>query len=86
MEVTPDSYFVDQYWWSADGETLYFTERAGLGRSPWLEEISGNDLRPRLVYKTDRPEFLSHFASDGQGTTIRLPLGKQRFSPADRCH
>ena len=67
MEVTPDSYFVDQYWWSADGETLYFTERAGLGRSPWLEEISGNDLRPRLVYKTDRPEFLSHFASDGQG-------------------
>jgi dipeptidyl aminopeptidase/acylaminoacyl peptidase len=67
VEATPDSYFVDQYWWSADGSTLYFTERAGLGRSPWLEEISGNDLRPRLLYKTDQPEFLSYFSSDARG-------------------
>jgi dipeptidyl aminopeptidase/acylaminoacyl peptidase len=67
VEVTPHSYFVDQYWWSADGSMLYFTERAGLGRSPWLQEISGNDLHPRLLYKTDKPEFLSYFSSDAQG-------------------
>ncbi len=82
VEVTPDSYFVDQYWWSADGSTLYFTERAGLGRSPWLQALSGNDLRPRLLYKTDRPEFLSYFSSDAQGRRFAC-LWENNTSPPE---
>jgi dipeptidyl aminopeptidase/acylaminoacyl peptidase len=82
VEVTPDSYFVDQYWWSADGSTLYFTERAGLGRSPRLQELSGNDLRPRLLYKTDRPEFLSYFSSDAQGRRFAC-LWENNTSPPE---
>lgn len=81
VEVTPDSYFVDQYWWSADGSMLYFTERAGLGRSPWLEEM-GNDLRPRLLYKTDRPEFLSYFSSDAPGQRFGC-LSENNTSPPE---
>ena len=66
-EVTPDSYYVDQYWWSTDGTTLYFTERTGLGRAPRLYSVVGNDLVPKLVFKTDRSEYPSSFSSDGRG-------------------
>ncbi len=67
VEVTPDSYYVDQYWWSADGVTLYFTERTGLGRSPQLYSVSRSDLHPKLVFKTERPEYVTSFSSYGRG-------------------
>src|ERR1700722_17518987 len=67
VELTPDSYYVDQYWWSTDGTTLYFTERTGLGRAPRLYSVVGNDLMPKLVFGTDRSEYLSSFSSDGRG-------------------
>jgi dipeptidyl aminopeptidase/acylaminoacyl peptidase len=82
VEVTPDSYFVDQYWWSADGSTLYFTERAGLGRSPWLQELSGNDLHPRPLYRTNHPEFISYFSSDAQGRRFAC-LWENNTSPPE---
>lgn len=66
-EVTPDSYYIDQYWWSTDGTTLYFTERTGLGRAPRLYSVVGNDLVPKLVFRTGRSEYLSSFSSDGRG-------------------
>ena len=66
-EVTPDSYYVDQYWWGKDGMTLYFTERSGLGRAPRLYSVSGNDLMPKLVFGTERSEYLSSFSSDRRG-------------------
>jgi dipeptidyl aminopeptidase/acylaminoacyl peptidase len=81
MEVTPDSYYIDQCWWSPNGTTLYFTERTGLGRSPRLYAVSGSDVRPKLIFKTDRPEYLSSFSSDRRGRYF-VCLWESSNSPA----
>ena len=81
VEVTPDSRYVDQYWWSEDGVTLYFTERPGLGRSPQLHAVSAIDVRPHLVFNANRAEFISSFSSDKSGRYFAC-LWENNNSPA----
>ena len=58
-EVTPDSYYVDQYWWSEDGVTLYFTERPGLGRAPAIACSVGNRCAPTSGFQRQPRRILS---------------------------
>jgi dipeptidyl aminopeptidase/acylaminoacyl peptidase len=67
VEVTPDAHRVGQFWWTKDGNTLYFTEHDGRGHSAEVWELRSRDLKPQLVYKADNGEYLSAFSSDDTG-------------------
>lgn len=69
IELTPNAYFVDQLWWNADG-TLFFTERDGHGHSPELWKVAPGTTDSKLVFKADRAEYVSSYASDGTGRLI----------------
>lgn len=66
-ELTPDAYFVSQFWWKADGTELYFTRREGRGRSHelWRASPDGSDVE--LVFKPSKADYLSSFSSDDRG-------------------
>lgn len=66
IELTPNGYFVDQLWWNTDG-TLFFTKRDGHGHSPELWKVVPGTTNATLVFKADRAEYVSSFASDGTG-------------------
>ena len=82
LEVTPDAHWVEQYWWTADGKTLYFTEHGGRGRSPELWELPSGELKPRLVYRADAGEYLSSFSSDAAGKIFAC-LRENNASPPE---
>jgi dipeptidyl aminopeptidase/acylaminoacyl peptidase len=63
-EVTPDAYFVEQLWWSADGATLYFSERDGEGHSPELRKVSADGSRLQTVFRAAGAEYFSAFSPD----------------------
>ena len=67
LEVTPDAHRVEQFWWTADGSALYFTQHDGRGHSAELWELRSGDLKPELVYTADAGEYLSSFSSDNAG-------------------
>ena len=67
LEVTPDAHRVEQFWWTADGSALYFTQHDGRGHSAELWELRSEDLKPQLVYRADVGEYLSSFSSDDAG-------------------
>lgn len=67
VEVTPNGHRVEQYWWTADGSTLFFTEHGGRGHSPELWAFSTADSKSQLVYKANGRDYLSSFSSDGAG-------------------
>jgi len=66
-EVTPEAYFIDQLWWSADGAELYFTERDGRGHSPELWKVFADGLDQQFVFKPTGNDYVSAFSSDGSG-------------------
>jgi dipeptidyl aminopeptidase/acylaminoacyl peptidase len=80
LEVTPDAHRVDQFWWTADGSTLYFTEHDGRGHSAELWALGSEDLKPQLVYKADAGEYLSSFSSDDAGKVF-VCLRENNTSP-----
>jgi dipeptidyl aminopeptidase/acylaminoacyl peptidase len=63
-EVTPDAYFVDRLWWSADGKTLYFTERDGEGHAPQLCKVSADGSGLQTVFEGTTTDFFSSFSPD----------------------
>ena len=67
LEVTPAAHRVDQFWWTADGSTLYFTEHDGRGHSAELWALGSADLEPHLVFRANANEYLSSFSSDREG-------------------
>ena len=81
LEVTPQAHWVDEYWWTADGKTLYFTEHDGQGHSPELWELRSGDLKPQLVYRADAGDYLSSFSSDARGRIFAC-LRENNASPA----
>ena len=66
IELTPNAYFIDQLWWNTDG-TLFVTKRDGHGHSPELWKVAPGSSAAKLVFKADRAEYVSSFASDGTG-------------------
>ena len=68
VEVTPEGHRVEQYWWTADGSTLFYSEHGGRGHSPELWAFRPSDSKSELVYKAAGPDYLSSFSSDGAGT------------------
>jgi len=63
-EVTPDAYFVDQVWWTADSATLYFSERDGGGHSPELGKVSADGSNFQIVFRAAGAEYFSAFSPD----------------------
>lgn len=63
-EVTPDAYFVDQLWWTADSATLYFSERDGEGHSPELRKVSADGSNLQTFFRAARAEYFSAFSPD----------------------
>jgi dipeptidyl aminopeptidase/acylaminoacyl peptidase len=63
-EVTPDAYFVEQLWWTADGATLYFSERDGEGHSPELRKVSADGSNLQTVFRAAAAEYFSAFSPD----------------------
>jgi dipeptidyl aminopeptidase/acylaminoacyl peptidase len=80
LEVTPDAHRVEQFWWTADGRVLYFTQHDGLGHSAELWELGSGDLKPQLVYRADRGQYLSSFSSNDTGTIFAC-LRENNASP-----
>ncbi len=66
-EVTPSAYFVDQYWWRADGSELYFTIRAGRGRSHELWRAAADGSNAERVFQPASGDYFSSFSSDAAG-------------------
>jgi dipeptidyl aminopeptidase/acylaminoacyl peptidase len=66
IELTPNAYFVDQLWWNTDG-TLFFTKRDGHGHSPELWKVAPGSADTKLVFKAERGQYVSSFASDETG-------------------
>jgi dipeptidyl aminopeptidase/acylaminoacyl peptidase len=63
-EVTPDAYFVEQLWWTADSTTLYFSERDGKGHSPELRKVSADGSNLQTVYRAAGAQYFSAFSPD----------------------
>ena len=68
VEVTPEAHRVEQYWWTADGTTLFYTEHGGRGHSPELWAFRPSESKSELVYKATGREYFSSFSSDAAGT------------------
>jgi len=79
-ELTPDAHRVEQFRWSADGSTLYFTEHGGGGHSAELWAFRAGDSKPQLVYKASGAEYLSSFSSDDRGQSFAC-LRENNTSP-----
>ncbi len=63
-EVTPDAYFVEQLWWTADSAALYFSERDGEGHSPELRKVSADGSSLQTVFRAAGAEYFSAFSPD----------------------
>jgi dipeptidyl aminopeptidase/acylaminoacyl peptidase len=63
-EVTPGAYFVDRLWWSADGATLYFTERDGHGHAPQLRKVSADGSGLQTIFQGTGTNYFSSFSPD----------------------
>ena len=85
MEVTPEGHRVEQYWWTADGSTLFYTEHRGRGHSPELWAFRPSESKSQLIYKAAGREYLSSFSSDDAGTSVCLPGRKQHLATANCC-
>jgi dipeptidyl aminopeptidase/acylaminoacyl peptidase len=79
-EVTPDAYFVDQLWWSADGAELYFTERDGRGHAPQLWKVSADDSKVQLLFNCAGSDYFSSFSPDKTGRYLAC-LRENNTSP-----
>ena len=69
-ELTPGAHRVDQFWWTANGTKLYFTQHDGKGHSAELWAFHIGDSQPELAYRAIGRDFLSSFSSDDTGDTI----------------
>jgi dipeptidyl aminopeptidase/acylaminoacyl peptidase len=67
VEVTPEGHRVEQFWWTADGSTLLYTEHRGRGHSPELWAFRPSESKSQLIYKAAGREYLSSFSSDDAG-------------------
>lgn len=63
-EVTPGAYFVDRLWWSANGATLYFTERDGQGHAPQLRKVSADGSGLQTIFQGTAANYFSSFSPD----------------------
>jgi dipeptidyl aminopeptidase/acylaminoacyl peptidase len=66
VELTPGAYYVDEYWWSPDGDILYYTEYAGDGQPSRLM-ARHLDARggPKLIVAPS--DTLAEFSTDRSG-------------------
>jgi dipeptidyl aminopeptidase/acylaminoacyl peptidase len=80
VEVTPEGHRVEQYWWTTDGSTLFYTEHGGRGHSPELWAFRPSESKSELVYKAAGRDYLSSFSSDGAGTRFAC-LVENNVSP-----
>lgn len=82
IDVTPNTFYVDQYWWSADGETIYYSELRGDGHSPRLMASSMSDGSSRPVFVSSSSEYFTDFAMDANSTHI-VCVRERNTSPAE---
>ena len=80
-EVTPGGHRVEQYWWAADGSTLFYTEHRGRGHSPELWAFHVSESKSQLVYKADGRDYLSSFSSDDAGQVFACLLENNTSPP-----
>jgi dipeptidyl aminopeptidase/acylaminoacyl peptidase len=82
IEVTPDAFYVDQYWWSLDGKTLYYSERQGDGHSPRLMAYSMEKGSSRTVFASASSDYFTEFAMDPNSNQI-VCLRERNTAPAE---
>lgn len=70
VDMMPDAHRIGEYWWNADGSTLYFTEHPGRGRSAELWAFRMGSAGAQLIYRGHGGEFASSFSSDDKGNTF----------------
>jgi dipeptidyl aminopeptidase/acylaminoacyl peptidase len=68
IELTPDSYRVTEYWWSADGEHLYYVESQGDGRAGRMMVFDTAHGNAREFFRTS--DILHDFSVDAGGRWI----------------
>jgi dipeptidyl aminopeptidase/acylaminoacyl peptidase len=81
VEVTPEGHRVEQYWWTADGRTLFYTEHGGRGHSPELWAFRPVESKSQLVYKAEGRDYLSSFTSDDAGKVFTFLLENNTSPP-----
>lgn len=82
VELTPDAFFIDQYWWSRDGKTIYYSESNGDGHSPRLMASSITDGSTRRVFVSPRLDYFTEFSMDASSARIAC-LRERNTSPPE---
>jgi dipeptidyl aminopeptidase/acylaminoacyl peptidase len=82
LDLTPDSFFIDQYWWSHDGKSIYYSESDGDGHSPRLMASSIMDGSTRRVFVSPSTDYFSEFSVDASSTHIAC-LRERNTSPPE---
>jgi len=62
VDLAPGTYFMSQYWWAADSETVYYVADAGDGRPAKLMCVSCDGGSARQVL--DTADFLYFYSAD----------------------
>ncbi len=78
IDVTPDVYYVSNYWWAGDSRRIFYTKYDGDGRNDQLWAVPALGGTPAEVY--GGPEFL-YFDSVDQGLQYMASANENADSP-----
>jgi len=82
VDLTPDTFFIDQYWWSRDGNTIYYSESSGDGHSPRLMARSIRDGSTQRVFVSPSSDYFTEFSMDASSAHIAC-LRERNTSPPE---
>jgi len=67
-----DSTFIEDFWWSSDSETVYYTEKRGNGHSMRLMAASAESGVSVPVFAAPSSDYFSQFSADAKA--LALPV------------
>jgi len=76
-----DSSFIDEFWWSSDSETIYYTERRGNGHSMRLMVASAASGVSKPVFAAPSSDYFSEFSLDAKGVRIACLRERNTLPP-----
>jgi dipeptidyl aminopeptidase/acylaminoacyl peptidase len=71
VDLTPDAYCLDQYWWSADSTRVFYSICRGDGHSDQLASISPNGTKRANIPINDQGYFLN-LSLDSSGNLLAV--------------
>lgn len=80
--VKKDTSYIDRWWWSSDGRTIYYIELRGSGRSTALMAASTSNGSVTPVFGGSEGEYFSEFSVSSDGEAIAC-LREDNTRPPD---